>query len=170
MHVSPPSHSLLFVGRTRRITQYTASGMRRNNFLGGFAAQKQHLVVFCLPRHLVVFCLLRLRYAQSVELLLIRLSLSQSRRWRRKKPRTEVRDSGSPCWVSAEKTIKYCFFKRCPTKCEQSKANRMSRSYATHDLDRRVAEPATTANFASFVVSGRRIANSQSVCAANTDC
>ena len=26
---SPPSHSLLFVGRTRRITQYTASGMRR---------------------------------------------------------------------------------------------------------------------------------------------
>ena len=25
----PPSHSLLFVGRTRRITQYTASGMRR---------------------------------------------------------------------------------------------------------------------------------------------
>ena len=28
-NISPPSHSLLFVGRTRRITQYTASGMRR---------------------------------------------------------------------------------------------------------------------------------------------
>ena len=33
------------------------------------------------------------------------------------------------------------FYKRCPTKCEQSEAHTLSRSYATHDSDRR--EPAT---------------------------
>ena len=49
---------------------------------------------------------------------------------------------GSPCRVSAEQTIKYRLLKRCPTKCEQSEVSASSRSSATHDSDRRGAEPA----------------------------
>ena len=48
---------------------------------------------------------------------------------------------GSPCWVSAEKTIDDCFLKRCHPKCERAEPSRRRRSHATHDGDWR--EPAT---------------------------
>ena len=44
---------------------------------------------------------------------------------------------GSPCWVSAEKTIDDCFLKRCHPKCERAEPSLRRRSNATHDGDGR---------------------------------
>ena len=54
--------------------------------------------------------------------------------------------SGSPCWVSADKTIDYRFVKRWSTKREQYEASVSSRCIATRDCEWRVAEPATSAS------------------------
>ena len=50
---SPPSHSLLFVGRTRRITQYTASGMRRIKTNSALPTRCSRRFRFCYPTNLI---------------------------------------------------------------------------------------------------------------------
>ena len=58
----------------------------------------------------------------------------------------QVLFSGSPCWVSADKTINYRFVKRWSTKREQYEASVSSRCITTRDCEWRVAEPATSAS------------------------